>query len=405
MGIVAFMHSFLSKKKSNGIHSRCAKDAMTQLRLKYDPYYKVFDKQEGSRVWLEGKEYVMLTSNDYLGLSDHPKVKEAAKAAIDKWGTSTTGARINNGSRSFHEELEEELAAFLGKEGCLVFSAGYLACMASVAGISQRGDLVLVDRYIHSSLWAGILQNGVKVERFSHNSVENFKEVLSFEDVKTPKMVVLEGVYSMEGDTARLDGFMEAAQGQNCFTVVDDAHGFGVHGREGRGTCDKYGVTEDVDIITGSFSKALSSVGGFIAADRDIIEYIKTHSKQGIFSAAIPPSQAAAALASLRVMQEEPEHLQRLWKNTKRYKAILDRLGLSTGKSDTPALPIIFGDKVKVYHFWKALLKEGIFTGIAVAPGVAPGRDLIRSSISARHTEEDFEKIESALTEACKSVL
>lgn len=398
------MLSLLSRKRRNGIHARCAKDPITQFRLKYNPYYKPFDKQEGSKVWLDGKEYVMLTSNDYLGLSDHPRVIEAAKKAIDRWGTSTTGARINNGSRSYHVELEEQLAAFLGKEACLLFSAGYLACMASVAGVCQRGDLVVVDRYIHSSLWSGILQNGVKVERFSHNSAQDLKEVLSFENSKTPKMVVLEGVYSMEGDTAQLDQFIEITSGQNCFTVVDDAHGLGVHGRQGRGTCDKFGVTDKVDIITGSFSKALSSVGGFIAADREIIEYIKTHSKQGIFSAAISPPQAAAALEALRIMQEEPEHLERLWKNTARYREILEKYDLCCGKSDTPAVPIIFGDRVKVYLFWRALMKKGVFTGVAVAPGVPPKRDLVRSSISARHTEEDFQKIEEAFSEACSLI-
>ncbi len=393
-----------AKKARNSIHQRCRSDETTRLRLKYNPYYHTFDRQVGSHVWKDGQELIMMSSNDYLGLGDHPKVREAAHAAIEKWGTSTTGARLANGSRSYHTELEERLAAHLGKEACHVSVAGYLACMASIQSFAQKGDLVVVDRNVHSSLWSGIGLTQAKVERFGHNSAQDLREVLSVEKPETPKIVVFEGVYSMEGHIGKVPEILEACAGHNCFFVLDDAHGFGVLGPKGEGTAGHFGVTDRVDILTGSFSKALSSTGGFIAGDRDLIEYLRTHSKQTIFSAALSPPQAGAATAALGLLESEPEIRERLWSNTRRYKQMLLSLGFDIWESETPATPIIMGNRERAFRFWKLLFEHGLFTTLSVAPAVPPGKDLIRTSISARHTEADLNKMEAVFTKLAKKI-
>jgi len=396
------MIPFLKKKPKNSILRRCIDDDITRLRLRYSPYYQSFERQEGAHVWLDGREMILLASNDYLGLGDHPKVIAAGKKALDTWGASTTGARLANGSRVYHDELEADLADFLGREACQVSAAGYLSCMSSVESFAEKGDLILVDKNVHSSLWSGIGLTRARVERFAHNNPQDLAEVLSYESPETPKMLVVEGVYSMEGHVARLKELLDVVDGQNCFVVVDDAHGFGVLGAGGRGTLSHLGVSEDVDILTGSFSKALSSTGGFVAGSRSVIEYLKSHSKQTIFSAALSPCQAACAQAALAVLREEPEHLERLWRNVKLYKQILDDLDLDTWGSSTPAVPIVLGSKERVYRFWQSLMEQGVFSVISIAPAVPPGKDLIRTAVSARHTDEDLEKIAEAMAYAVK---
>ncbi len=388
--------SFLQRSKTP-IHSRIKSDDATRLRLKYDTYYHIFERQEGTRVWKDGQEFIMLSSNDYLGLTHHPKVKEAGAKAIEKWGTSTTGARLANGGRSFHRELEEEIAAFVGKEASHVFSAGYLACASAVTGFADRKDVLFADKNLHSSLWSGIKLSGARCERFSHNHPAHLRELVEFENVDSAKIFVLEGVYSMEGHIAKLPEFMELANEFKAFVILDDAHGFGVLGNQGRGVCDQFGLTNEVDVICSSFSKSLAGSGGFVAADQDAIDYMRSHSKQTIFSAALSPASCASASEALRVMQEEPEHRERLFTNLKRYRSILADLKLDTWESETPAVPIVLGEKEKVYYFWKALLEKGIYTIISIAPGVPPGKDLIRTAISASHTDEDLDRIEEAL--------
>jgi len=395
--------SFLKKKK-NPIWERIKHDDITRLRLKYDTYYHIFDRQNGMRVTKDGKEYVMLSSNDYLGLTHHPKIKEAGIEALKRWGSSTTGARLANGGRSFHRELEEELASFVGKESCHVFSAGYLACASAITGFIGRKDLVLADKNLHSSLWSGIKLSGAHCERFSHNHPNHLREILEAEDPQTGKALVLEGIYSMEGHIARLPELTSVAKEFDCFTILDDAHGFGVLGKKGRGTADHFNLTDQVDVITGSFSKSLSGIGGFVASSIDAIEFMRSHSKQTIFSAALTPVACACALAALRIMQDEPEHRERLFKNLKRYMDLLSELGLDTWESEAPAVPIVLGQKEKVYYFWKALLEKGIYSIISVAPGVPPGKDLIRTAISAAHTDEDFDIIEDAIRYAVTKI-
>ena len=388
--------SFLQRAKTP-IHSRIKSDDATRLRLKYDTYYHIFEKQEGTRVWKDGREFIMLSSNDYLGLTHHPKVKEAGKKAIEQWGASTTGARLANGGRIFHSELEEELAAFVGKESAHVFSAGYLACASAVTGFADRKDVLFADKNLHSSLWSGIKLSGARCERFAHNNPSHLRELVGYEEKDDAKIFVLEGVYSMEGHIAKLPDFVELAKESKAFVVVDDAHGFGVLGNQGRGVCDHFGLTNEVDVICSSFSKSLAGSGGFVASDREAIDYMRSHSKQTIFSAALSPAACASAKQALRVLQDEPEHRERLFKNLERYRSILLDLELDTWESETPAIPIVLGEKEKVYYFWKALLEKGIYTIISIAPGVPPGKDLIRTAISASHTDEDLDRIEEAM--------
>jgi 8-amino-7-oxononanoate synthase len=374
------------------------------MRLKYAPYYLPMEKQSGTNIVLDGREMIMLSSNDYLGLSFHPKVIEAGQKAMDLWGTSPTGARSSNGSRSYHTQLEAKLAAFLGREACHVHAAGYLSCLTSVAAFAQKGDFILADKNIHSCLWDGVRLSMATVERFSHNNPEDLREVASTIESRRAKMLVIEGVYSMEGHIAKMPEIIGIGEEYGCFSVVDDAHGFGVLGRQGRGTVDHFGLNDQVDIICGSMSKSLASTGGFIAASHDVIEYLRTNSKQTIFSAAVPPSQAAVASAALDVMQNEPEHHERLWRNTKRYTDILKNLGLDTWGSETPAVPIVLGSRESVYRFWKALLEKGVFTVMSIAPAVPPGKDLIRTAISALHTDEQIDRIGDAMAYAVKKL-
>jgi 8-amino-7-oxononanoate synthase len=390
------------------VRERCRADAATKLRLRYAPYYLAMDAQAGNKVRRDGREMIMLASNDYLGLTFHPKVVEAARAAVLKWGTSPTGARSSNGSRAYHVELEEKLAAFLGREACHVHAAGYLSCLSSVAAFAQKGDVVFADKNIHSCLWDGLRLSNAEVERFSHNSPDDFRAIAAHlattAAASAPKMLVLEGVYSMEGHIARLPEIMAVAREHQCFTVLDDAHGFGVLGKGGRGTVNHFGLDADVDLVCGSLSKSLASTGGFVAGDRELIEYMRTNGKQTIFSAALSPGQAAAASAALDVLQSEPQHFERLWANTKKYTAMLKSLGFDIWGSETPAVPIVLGSKEKVYWFWQALQEKGVFTVMSISPAVPVGKDLIRTAISALHSDEDLERIAEAMAYARKKV-
>ena len=398
------MGTIFSKKKNTSIWNRIRSDDSTRLRLKYDAYYHIFEDQTGTRVTKNGKEYVMLSSNDYLGLSQHPKIKEAGIKALQKWGSSTTGARLANGGRIFHRSLEEDLADFMGMEACHVFSAGYLACASAITGFVDRKDLVFADKNLHSSLWSGIKLSGATCERFAHNHPEHLREILSHEDPKANKALVVEGIYSMEGHIARLPELLEVAKEFSAFFILDDAHGIGVLGDDGRGTANYFGLTDQIDVICGSFSKSFSGMGGFVCASREAINYMCTHSKQTIFSAALSPVSTACAHAALGIIRSEPEHRKKLEANLSRYRKLLKELNLDTWDSESPAVPIVLGKKEKVYYFWKALLEKGVYTIISIAPGVPPGKDLIRTAISAAHTEEDFNLIEEAFRYAVTKI-
>ena len=389
-------------RNSKTIIERCESDTNTRLRLKYAPYYRVADSAAGVNIVVEGRPMVMMSSNEYLGLARHPKVLAAAKKALDDWGASACGSRLANGSRAYHVELEETFAAFLGKEACHVTSAGYLACICSVSSLIQRGDVLLVDPSIHSSLWDGALLSGAKIERFGHQDMDSLAKVLDHLDPKQAKAIAVDGVYSMEGHIASLPRLCELAEQHRAAVVVDDAHGLGILGRNGRGVCDHLGVTDRVDLIAGSFSKSLASTGGFVAGSKALIEYLRSSSRQIIFSAAISPPAAASARAALQVMQEEPQHRERLWANYHHLRGIMESLGLDYWQSPTPALPIVVGDREKCYWMWKTLWDEGFFTVLSIAPGVPPGKDLIRTAVTSLHTREQLDRFGDALKAGMK---
>ncbi len=394
----------LLTRNKKAILERCREDYPTAMRLKYAPFYHAIEAQQGAHVRVKGRDMIMLSSNDYLGLSFHPKVIEAGRAALAQWGTSTTGARPSNGTRAFHVALEEKLAAFLGYEACHVSVAGYISCMSAVAAYAQKGDLILVDKNIHSCIWDGIRLSMASVERFTHNNPDDLRQLVKTAHHHVPKMVVVEGVYSMEGHIVRLPEIVDIADDHGCLLVLDDAHGFGVLGRQGRGTVDHFRLNDRVDLVCGSMSKSLASTGGYVAGSRELIEYLRTHSKQTIFSAALSPSQAACASAALDVMQSEPQHLERLWRNTRRYREILKGLSLDTWGSETAAIPIVLGSKELVYRFWQALLDKGVFTVMSIAPAVPPGKDLVRTAVSAMHSDADLDRVAEAMAYAVKKL-
>lgn len=392
----------LFSDSSKPVSERCRNDLNTRLRLKYEPYYHVVEEADGLDIVIRGKRMTMMCSNEYLGLSSHPQVRRAAQAAVDQWGTSPCGSRLANGSRGYHVELEEELAAFLGKEACHVSVAGYMACVSSLSSLAQRGDALIVDKSIHASLWDGVQLSGAEVERFTHEDMRSLRALLAQLDPGQPKIIAVDGVYSMEGHVASLPEIVQLAGEYDAFLVVDDCHGFGVLGSEGRGVADHFGLTGKVDLICGSFSKSLASTGGFLAGDKSTIEYLRSNSRQIIFSAAITPSAAAAALESLRVMQREPEHRARLWENTRYLQNLLRAIGVDFWQSPTPAVPIVIGDKEKCYFVWKSLQEQGFFTVMSTSPGVPVGKDLIRTAVSALHTRDMLDRFGDALKVAMK---
>ena len=372
------------------------------MRLKYAPYYHVMDAANGVNISVDGKPMVLMATNEYLGLSRHPQVVAAAEQALDQWGTSPCGSRLANGSRAYHIELEEALAAFLGMEACHVSVAGYLACVASVSSLAKRGDALIVDPSIHSSLWDGVLLSGAKIERFHHNNMEALAVLLGQLDEKQAKMIVVDGVYSMEGHIADLPKLVELADKYEAVVAVDEAHSVGILGRDGRGVCDMLGVTDQVDIICGSFSKAFGSTGGFVAGSQAVVDYLRSNSRQIIFSAALGASSAAAAQMALTVMQNEPEHREKLWANYRHMCDILKSLSLDFWNSPTPALPIVIGDTERAYTMWKSLWEQGFFTVISIPPGVPIGKEMIRCAVSALHTTEQLDRFGDALKVAMK---
>jgi len=394
--------SFLPASKP--LLDRYSSDFGTKLRLKYQPYYHAVESRDGAYVQVKGKRMLMMSSNEYLGLSTHPRVVRASCAATEKWGTSPCGSRLANGSRAMHEELEEQLAAFLGVEACHVLSAGYLACMGGLSTLVRRGDALLVDKSIHSALWDGGLLGGATLERFEHEDMADLERLLGALPASQAKAIAVDGVYSMEGHIASLPRIVELAAKHRAIVVVDDAHGIGVMGRDGRGTVDHFGLTGKVELIAGSFSKSLASTGGFMAGSRAVIEFLRSNCRQIIFSAGLPASQAAAAGEALRVMVEEPEHRARLLAHADHYRAGLREMGLDFWNSPTPGLPIVLGDKEKCYRVWMSLWEQGYFTVMAIAPGVPPGRDLIRTSVTAQHTTEQIDGFLLALRRALEKL-
>ena len=366
-----------------------AKDAMEGG---FYPYFIPLEKNEGTEVEFEGKRLIMCGSNNYLGLTTHPKVKEAALDAIMHFGTSCTGSRFLNGTLAMHEELERELADFVGKEEALIFSTGMQVNLGTISALVGRDDIVILDKDDHASIVDGARLGYGKIERFQHNNVEHLEKVLKSIPEECGKLIVVDGVFSMGGDLANLDMIVPMAQKYNARIMVDDAHGMGVTGN-GRGTAQEFGLTDQVDLIMSTFSKSFASLGGFIAGDEDVIHYVKHNARSLIFSASIPAANTAAALAALRIIRQEPERVERVNSIADNVRRELKSMGFNVGESVTPIIPVIIGDDVKTFMTWKMLFENGVFVNPVISPAVPPGMQLLRTSYMATHTDEQMEKV------------
>ena len=367
------------------------------------PYFIPLNENEGTEVIFQGKRLIMIGSNNYLGLSTHPKVREAAINAVKRFGTSCTGSRFLNGTLALHEQLETELAEWVGKEAALVFSTGMQTNLGTISSLVGRDDVVILDKEDHASIVDGARLGFGKIERFRHNDLEHLERVLRSIPESSGKLLVVDGLFSMEGDLAPLPEMSKLAKKYNARLMVDDAHGMGVMG-DGRGTAHHFGVTEDVDLIMSTFSKSFASLGGFIAGDEDTIHYIKHTARALIFSASIPPANAAAALAALHVMKEEPELSRRVRSIADRMRKGYTELGFNIGNSITPVIPIIIGSDELTFATWKMLFDNGVFVNPVISPAVSPGRQLLRTSYMATHTEEQMDQVMEIFARVGKTV-
>ena len=362
--------------------------------------FRRIESAQGTEVMVNGRRLIMAGSNNYLGLTEHPKVKEAAIRAIERYGTGCAGSRFLNGNLDIIEELEEKLARFFHKEAALVFATGYQTNLGTISALLGRRDVAILDKYDHASIIDGCRLAMTQVRRFRHNDVDDLRRVLEEVPEEAGKLIIVDGVFSMEGDIAPLPEIIAVAKEYGARVMVDDAHGIGVLGKGGRGTAEHFGVEDEVDLIMGTYSKSLATIGGFIAGPKEVINYIKHFARSLIFSAAIAPPLAAAASAALDVIMAEPERRERLWKNTRKMLEGFKALGFDTGESCTPIIPIIIGDMMKTFQMCGLLERYGVFVNPVVPPATPPGRELLRTSFMATHTDEQLDRVLEAFGRA-----
>jgi 8-amino-7-oxononanoate synthase len=355
------------------------------------PYFIAIQESEDTVVKIDGKTKVMMGSNNYLGLTHHPKVLEAAEAALHKYGSGCTGSRFLNGTLDLHVKLEAALAEFIGKESCLVFSTGYQANLGLVSGLVGRGETVFLDKLDHASIVDGAKLSQGEVMRFNHGDLAGLDRKLGQSDRSKGALIVVDGVFSMEGDIADLPKLLAVAQRHNAALAVDDAHSIGVLGPTGAGTADHFGVTSEVDLIVGTFSKSLASIGGYVCGDEYVIHYLKHHCRPLIFTAALPASNTAGVLAALEILRSEPERRECLWNNTRRLQQGLRSMGYDIGHTETPIIPVLIGPLEKTFVFWRKLFDAGVFTNPVVPPAVPPSQCRLRASLMATHTAEQID--------------
>ncbi len=364
------------------------------------PYFRVIQSDQDTEVIMNGKKVLMFGSNSYLGLTNHPKIKEAAKKAIDKYGTGCAGSRFLNGTIDLHIELENRLAKLVKKEAALVYSTGFQVNLGVVSCVTGRNDYILLDEVDHASIIEGSRLSFSKVLKFDHNDMDALEAKLKLCDPERIKLIVVDGIFSMDGDIVKLPRLVELAEKYNATIMVDDAHSIGVLGENGSGTASHFGLTDKVDLIMGTFSKSLASLGGFIASDFSVINYLKHNSRSLIFSASITPAAAASVLAAIDIMESEPERIKHLWDLTHFALNGFKSLGFDTGKSETPIIPLYVRDNYKVLKLTRDLLEEGIFVNPVVSPAVKKEDSLIRFSLMATHT---FKQVEIALEKIYKA--
>jgi 8-amino-7-oxononanoate synthase len=355
------------------------------------PFFQPLEGYEGKEVIMDGRKVIMLGSNNYLGLTKHPKVVEAAKKAIDTYGTSCTGSRLINGTLTIHHELEHRLAAFMRRPAALVFSTGMQSNLGAISALIGRNDVVITDKEDHASIVDGCRLGYGEVKRYVHGDLDQLEGILKRLPDDAGRMVVVDGVFSMGGDIVDLPRLAPLCKKYGARLYVDDAHAVGVLGG-GRGTAVHFGLESEVDITMGTFSKSFASLGGFVVGDEQIINFIKHHARAFIFSASLPAPNVMAAMAALDIMENEPEYVERLWENYRFMMQGLKQLGFNTGNSQTPIIPIIVGDDLKCFHFWKELYGEGLYCNPVIAPAVPKGMALLRTSYTAGHDKPLLER-------------
>jgi 8-amino-7-oxononanoate synthase len=354
------------------------------------PYFKPTSKSEDTVVMIEGKKRIMMGSNNYLGLTHHPHVLESARSALERYGSGCTGSRFLNGTLDLHEILEHRLAEFFGKEAALVLSTGYQANLGLISCLVGRGDVVLIDKLDHASIVDGAKMSFGQTERFGHKDYGQL-ELLLRRHTDKGTLVVVDGVYSMEGDIAELPELLRLTHQYGAALAVDDAHSVGVLGPKGDGTAAQFGLVDEVDVIVGTFSKSLASIGGFITGSESVIHFLKHNSRPLIFSAALPPANTAGVLAALDVVESEPERREQLWKITSRMQEGMKSLGFDIGPSETPIIPVLIGSLEETFGFWRRLFDAGVFTNPVVPPAVAPDACRLRTSLIATHTADQID--------------
>jgi len=388
------------------LFEKCARATTYESELKQSEHYlffREFSSPQDSESIVNGKRVIMIGSNNYLGLANHPRVKEAAVKAVEKYGTGCAGSRFLNGNLDIHEELEKKLATYFRKEAALVFSTGYQTNLGTISSLIERNDVVIMDKGDHASIIDGCRLSFGKINKFRHNDMEDLERLL--EATKDhQKLIVVDGVFSMEGDLADLPNIVRLAKAYGAKVMIDDAHAIGVLGKGGRGTAEHFGLESEVDIIMGTFSKSLAAIGGFVAGQADVICWIKHLARSMIFSAALPPCLVASVSTALDIIEEQPELIARLWRNTNKMLSGLKSLGYDTGMSETPIIPVLIGDTMKTYQMCKLLYDDGVFVNPVISPAVPPGRELLRTSYMATHTEKQLDTALAAFAKVGKQV-
>lgn len=388
------------------LFEECFKAVEFESGLKQNGHYFFFRQLESgqdSEVVVGGKRVIMVGSNNYLGLTSHPRVKEAAIKAIEKYGTGCAGSRFLNGNLDIHEELERKLAGFFGKEAAAVFATGYQTNLGVISALVDRHDVAIIDRSDHASIYDGCRLSAGKVHRYDHNDMDDLKTVLEATAGKG-QLIIVDGIFSMEGDIVDLPNIVKLARAYGARIMVDDAHAVGVLGAGGRGTAAYFGLENEVDLIMGTHSKSLAAIGGYVAGRADVISWIRHIGRSMMFSASLPPALVATVSTALDIIEEEPELRARLWRNTHKMLKGYKDLGFDTGMSETPIIPVIIKDTMKTYEMCRLLYENGVFVNAVISPAVPQGQELLRTSYMATHTEEQLDKVLAAFEKVGRQV-
>ena len=370
------------------------------------PYFKAMESEQAPEVMIQGKKFIMFGSNNYLGLANDPRMKAAAIEAVRKYGTGVAGSRFLNGNTVLHTELEKKLAAFKGREAALIYATGYQMNLGVVSALVGKGDFAIIDKLDHASILDGCRLSQGEVRRFRHNSPEDLDRVLKDIGPRHGKLVIVDGVFSMEGDIAPIPELSKICRKHGARLMVDDAHATGVLGRRGHGTMEYFGLTrKEVDLVVGTCSKSFAAVGGFVVGDEQIIHYVQHVSRSMIFSAALPPASVAAISKAIDIIEEEPQRIKKLWDNSAYLMERFKAMGLNTGETQTPIIPVIIGDNEKTFMLWRLLYDNGLFTNPVVSPAVPPKRSLLRVVVTATHTREQLDRALNIFETCVKKVL